>query len=116
MIGTFSFDIGMSISYVIKNVLKQDIGNGQMLDPLEPIIDPDLQEYKLQLAFSKGPGSYIGDLLNDLATTLHADIYYDMDGHLNVKKSLNFDEYKNVQNQWDFTEGSAEYISAQVNY
>ena len=116
MIGTFSFDIGMSISYIIKNVLKQDIGNGQMLDPLEPIIDPDLQEYKLQLAFSKGPGSYIGDLLNDLATTLHADIYYDMDGHLNVKKSLNFDEYKNVQNQWDFTEGSAEYISAQVNY
>ena len=116
MIGTFSFDIGMSISYVIKNVLKQDIGNGQMLDPLEPIIDPDLQEYKLQLAFSKGPGSYIGDLLNDLATTLHADIYYDMDGHLNVKKSLNFDEYKNVQNQWNFTEGSAEYISAQVNY
>lgn len=116
MIGTFSFDIGMSISYVIKNVLKQDIGNGQMLDPLEPIIDPDLQEYKLQLAFSKGPGSYIGDLLNDLATTLHADIYYDMDGHLNIKKSLNFDEYKNVQNQWDFTEGSAEYISAQVNY
>lgn len=116
MIGTFSFDIGMSISYVIKNVLKQDIGNGQMLDPLEPIIDPDLQEYKLQLAFSKGPGSYIGDLLNDLATTLHADIYYDTDGHLNVKKSLNFDEYKNVQNQWDFTEGSAEYISAQVNY
>lgn len=116
MIGTFSFDIGMSISYVIKNVLKQDIGNGQMLDPLEPIIDPDLQEYKLQLAFSKGPGSYIGDLLNDLATTLHADIYYDMDGHLNVKKSLNFDEYKNVQNQWDFTERSAEYISAQVNY
>lgn len=116
MIGTFSFDIGMSISYVIKNILKQDIGNGQMLDPLEPIIDPDLQEYKLQLAFSKGPGSYIGDLLNDLATTLHADIYYDMDGHLNVKKSLNFDEYKNVQNQWDFTERSAEYISAQVNY
>lgn len=116
MIGTFSFDIGMSISYVIRNVLKQDIGNGQMLDPLEPIIDPDLQEYKLQLAFSKGPGSYIGDLLNDLATTLHADIYYDMDGHLNVKKSLNFDEYKNVQNQWDFTEGSAEYISAQVGY
>ena len=116
MIGTFSFDIGMSISYVIRNVLKQDIGNGQILDPLEPIIDPDLQEYKLQLAFSKGPGSYIGDLLNDLATTLHADIYYDMDGHLNVKKSLNFDEYKNVQNQWDFTEGSAEYISAQVNY
>lgn len=116
MIGTFSFDIGMTISYVIRNVLKQDIGNGQMLDPLEPIIDPDLQEYKLQLAFSKGPGSYIGDLLNDLATTLHADIYYDMDGHLNVKKTLNFDEYKNVQNQWDFTEGSAEYISAQVNY
>ena len=38
MIGTFSFDIGMSISYVIKNVLKQDIGNGQMLDPLEPLL------------------------------------------------------------------------------
>ena len=83
-----------------------------MLDPLEPIIDPSLQNYTLSLSFSKGPGSYIGDLLNDLATTLHADIYYDNDGHLNVKKALNFDEYKNVQNQWDFRENNPEYISS----
>lgn len=116
MVGTFSFDAGMTISYIIKNVLKQDIGNGEMLDPIEPIIDPSLQDYQLELSFSKGPGSYIGDLLNDLATTFHADIYYDMDGHLNVKKALNFDEYKNVQNQWDFRYGDAEYISSQVNY
>ena len=116
MVGTFSFDAGMTISYIIKNVLKQDIGNGEMLDPIEPIIDPSLQSYQLELSFSKGPGSYIGDLLNDLATTFHADIYYDMDGHLNVKKALNFDEYKNVQNQWDFRYGDAEYISSQVNY
>ena len=116
MIGTFSFDAGMTISYVIKNILRQDIGNGQMLDPIEPIIDPSLQNYTLGLSFSKGPGSYIGDLLSDLATTLHADIYYDNDGHLNVKKALNFDEYKIIQNQWDFTEGSAEYISSQINY
>ena len=116
MVGTFSFDAGMTISYIIKNILKQDIGNGEMLDPIEPIIDPSLQDYQLELSFSKGPGSYIGDLLNDLATTFHADIYYDMDGHLNVKKALNFDEYKNVQNQWDFRYGEAEYISSQVNY
>lgn len=116
MIGTFSFDAGMTISYVIKNILKQDKGNGDMLDPIEPIIDPDLQDYVLQLNFSKGPGSYIGDLLNDLATTLHADIYYDLDGHLNVKKTLNFEEYKNTQNQWDFQYGDSEYISSQVNY
>lgn len=116
MIGTFSFDIGMTIGYVIRNILKQDIGNGQMLDPLEPIIDPSLQNYTLSLSFSKGPGSYIGDLLNDLATTLHADIYYDNDGHLNVKKALNFDEYKNVQNQWDFRENNPEYISSSVEF
>ena len=71
---------------------------------------------KIQLNFSKGPGSYIGDLLDDLATTLHADIFYDNDGHLNVKKSMNFNEYKNVQNQWDFKYGDAEYISSQITY
>lgn len=116
MIGTFSFDAGMTISYIIKNILKQDKGNGDMLDPREPIIDPDLQDYVIQLSFSKGPGSYIGDLLNDLATTYHADIYYDLDGRLNVKKTLNFEEYKNVQNQWDFRYGDSEYISSQVTY
>ena len=116
MIGTFSFEAGMTISYIIKNILKQDKGNGNMLDPIEPIIDPDLQNYVIELNFSKGPGSYIGDLLNDLATTYHADIYYDLDGHLNVKKALNFEEYKNVQNQWDFRYGDSEYISSQVTY
>lgn len=116
MIGTFSFDVGMTISYIIKNILRQDIGNGQMLDPLEPIIDPSLQDYAIELQFSKGPGSYIGDLLSDLATTLHADIFYDADGHLNVKKAMNYDEYKNIQSQWDFQEGDAEYISSSVAY
>ena len=116
MIGTFSFEAGMTIQYIITNILKQDIGNGDILDPIEPIIDPDLQQYQIKLNFSKGPGSYIGDLLNDLATTLHADIFYDNDGHLNVKKSMNFNEYKNVQNQWDFKYGDAEYISSQITY
>lgn len=116
MIGTFSFEAGMTISYIIKNILKSDKGNGDMIDPIEPIIEPSLQDYIIELNFSKGPGSYIGDLLNDLATTLHADIYYDNDGHLNVKNSLNFDEYKNVQNQWDFRYGDSEYISSQVTY
>ena len=102
MVGTFSLKKGTLINTAIKEILRQDRGNGQLLDPVEPIIDPFFQDYALPLDIDKGPGSYIGDLLIDLANTLHADIFYDNNGRLNVWRSLNQDEYKNVPKEWDY--------------
>lgn len=116
MIGTFALEKGTEISFALKEILNQDIGNGSKLDPSEPIIDPFFVGYKLPLEISKGPSSYIGDLLEDLANSLHADIFYDDEGHLNFWQSLNSDEYKNVGKQWDYHLGDQEYLSATVNY
>lgn len=116
MIGTFSLTKGTEIGTAIREILRQDRGNGQMLDPVEPIIDPFFQNYFLPVDIDKGPGSYIGDLLIDLSNTLHADIFYDMDGRLNVKKSLEQDEYKNVLKSWDYKDGDQEYLSTSIEF
>ena len=62
-----------------------------ILDPQEPIIDPYFQNRKIPITISKGPGSYLADLLNDLSTSFKADIYYDNEGRLNIWRSLNYD-------------------------
>lgn len=116
MIGTFSLPKGTKINVAIREILRQDRGNGQLLDPVEPIIDPYFQNYTLPVDLDKGPGSYIGDLLTDLSNTLHADIFYDSNGRLNIWQSLNQDEYKNVPKQWDFVRGDQEYIQTSVNF
>lgn len=116
MIGTFSLPKGTKINVAIREILRQDRGNGQLLDPVEPIIDPYFQNYTLPVDLDKGPGSYIGDLLTDLSNTLHADIFYDNNGRLNIRQSLNQDEYRNVPKQWDFVRGDQEYIQTSVNF
>lgn len=116
MIGTFGIDAGTTIDWAIREILHQDIGNGIVIDPQPPIIDPYFQQYKLPLDIMKGPGSYLNELLNDLAAMLHADIYYDNDGHLNMWRSLNYDDYKSLTKSWDFVYGDQEYVQAQVQY
>ena len=116
MVGTFSLPKGISIDKAIKEILNQDIGNGNKLDPAEPIIDPHYQSFTLPLDIDKGPGSYIGELLEDLANSLRADIYYDNDGHLNVWRTMDADEYKESVKQWDYYYGDQEYINNSINY
>lgn len=116
MIGTFSLKKGTLINIAMREILRQDRGNGQPLDPIEPIIDPYFQDYTLPLDIDKGPGSYIGDLLIDLSNTLHADIFYDNNGRLNVWRSLNQDEYKNVPKEWDYHYGDQEYIRTSISF
>lgn len=85
------FEVGSKISNVIHDILMMDIGNGMVLDPIEPIIDPDIGNQKLYKEFTMSAGSYYGDFLTEIMTSFGCDIFYDTLGRLTVRRVFNDD-------------------------
>lgn len=85
------FEVGSKISNVIHDILMLDIGNGMVLDPVEPIIDPDIGNQKLYKEFTMSAGSYYGDFLTEIMTSFGCDIFYDTMGRLTVRRIFNDD-------------------------
>lgn len=93
---TYVIPQGTKANKVIQDILLLPIGTGQPLDSIEPIIDLDFYNYAIPYEIKKEKGSYLGDVLIEIATSLNADIYYNIYGRLVVTKS-NDKSYKNMQ-------------------
>ena len=86
------FEYGAKISEVVNDILMLDMGNGQPLDPISPIIeDYALNSIYLYKEFTLSAGQYYGDFLNELATSYGAEIYYDNIGRLIIRRSFTDD-------------------------
>lgn len=85
------FEVGAKISNVIRDILMMNIGNDMVLDPIEPIIDPDIGEQRLYKEFTMSAGSYYGDFLTEVMTSFGCDIFYDTLGRLTVRRVFNDD-------------------------
>ena len=77
------FEYGAPIRDVIQDILTLNMGNGQVLDPIEPLIDEEsLNTVYLYKEFTLSAGQYYGDFLSELATSYGADVFYDNVGRL----------------------------------
>lgn len=85
------FEIGTKIEDVIRDILMLDIGNGFVLDPIEPIIDPDIAKQTLYRDYTLSAGGYFGDFLTEIMTCFGCDIFYDALGRLTVSRIFNDD-------------------------
>ena len=116
MIANYLIKQGTTIGDAIITILLQDQGNGYPLDPIVPIIDPYFINTVIPYDVEKGAGSYMGDILIELATMFKADLFYDNDGHLNFKRSMIGDENVQLPIIWDFYDIDSEYISSSIDY
>ena len=103
-----TFEIGSSVEQSVRDILMLDIGNGLVLDPIEPIIDPTIGKRKLYKEYTMSAGSYYGDYLNEIMTSFGCDIFYDNLGRLTVRRVFNDDiaywyAYKAPAWHFDFT-------------
>ena len=85
------FKIGANVRKVVTDILMLDMGNGLPLDPIEPIIDPEIAVQYLYKEFTLSAGQYYGDFLNELATSFGCEIFYDNIGRLTIRKSFTDD-------------------------
>lgn len=81
---TYVIEPGMLIEEVIQDILYTDKGNGQMLDPIPFIYDSSFKGKVTQATITEQAGSTYAALLLQLATQLGAEMFYDVEGHLNI--------------------------------
>ena len=64
--------------------MKTPKGNGEPLDPLDIIYHSAFKGKTTQATITKETGDTVGSIILDLATQLNAEVFYDIEGHLNV--------------------------------
>lgn len=86
-----TFEIGSKIDTVVRDILMLDLGNGYVLDPVEPIIDYDIGMNKLYKEYTLGAGEYYGSFMTELMTSFGCDIFYNNMGRLVIQRVFNED-------------------------
>lgn len=114
--GTYVIPAQSDINKVIKDILALPLGNGYMVDPITPFIDPIFKDYKTPYEIKKAPGSYMGDILIELANVLGADIYYDIEGVLTIMSGTTDISYSQQSSIWDFSDKELEYSNSSISF
>lgn len=119
MFETYKIEAQSKIGELIRETLMLEIGNGLPLDPIEPLIDGELEQAVTMAEIQLDPGRYIGDILSEISSMIGADIYYDVNGRLNVRRKFNDDVpfyyiYRGAW--WHFVDVHENYIQPSVNY
>lgn len=73
-----------TVKGIISDILLLESKKMTVYDNTEPIIDLKYINETLPYDIKKEVGSYLGDILIEIATSMNADIYYDMNGHLRL--------------------------------
>lgn len=109
----------INIYSFIEKILLADIGNGYATDCIQPIIDFNFFNKKLQADISLDNGNFVGNLLIELANTYGADIYYDADGHLifhRIFGDVSPASYQYIAPQWYFNDTNCDFLTQNNSY
>lgn len=116
---TYKVEAGSSIGEVVRCTLMLDLGNGQPIDPILPLIDPAFEQIKTIHDITLDPGTYLGEIFIQLASMLGADVFYDVNGRMVLRRVFNDDIpffyiYKGAQ--WHFNDLHEGYIEPTTDY
>lgn len=112
--GTYKVEKGKNAAQVIRDILLLDLGNGHVIDWIDPIIDPKMLTEVLPYDIIKSPKQYLGDILIEIANVLGCDIFYDTDGRLNIISGTADFSFTQQSAIWDYTDVLPEYSNANV--
>lgn len=120
--------VGSNISKLVKDTLMLNTyalsenivsPSKKPLDPVTPIIDIKYNKAVTQSEISCDQNSCLGDLFQSLVNGYNADIYYDINGHLQVADMTDgnrVDGYKYMACQWKYDAKDAFYGLSNFQY
>lgn len=114
--GTYLIPEGTRVFDAIINILLLDRGNGQVIDPITPILDVTYKNNVLPYDINKSPGSYLGDILIEIANVLGANIYYNTEGQLVLSSGTLDMSYSNKSPVYEFIDVLPEYGDSSLRY
>lgn len=99
---TYEIPVGSNIEEIIKTILGGDMGNGMPFDTREIIYNSAFKGAVTQVTISKSAGDSYGSILQELATQLSAEIFYNSMGRLTIVPIANVVDDINKPIIYDF--------------
>lgn len=124
-------NVGSSVDEAIKNTLMLNMqydsefnpdiyyGGDKPLDPVMPLVDRKYRDVKIRSKISIDANNYVGDIFTALADGYGADIYYDINGHLQFAEltdGYRVDGYRYMAHQWEFNNQNAFFGNGNFQY
>lgn len=81
---SYTIPVGSNIKKVIGDLLKTHTGDGSCLDGKSIFYHSAFKDKITQATISKEVGDTIGSMILEIATQLSAEVFYDVEGHLNI--------------------------------
>ena len=111
-------ETGDTIANLIRNTLLMNDGINPV-DSVRPLIDRYFYTQVIMEEISLNANEYIGTLFTNIADSYGADVWYDGDGRMNVRRKTaeNYvDEYEQKEVVYHFVDINANYSQSNINY
>ena len=105
--GDYKIEQGNKIYNIIKDILNLDMENGYVLDCKKPFLDPIYKDEIMPYTLIKNKGEQMADVLITLANVLGCNIYYDVEGVLNISNGTDDCTYAREGVIYTYNEQSA---------
>lgn len=106
--GDYKIEKGTKIYTIIKDILTIDMENGYVLDHKKPWLDPLYKDEVMPYTLIKSKGDQMADVLISLANVLGCNIFYDVNGVLNLTNGTDDCTYAREGVIYVFDENSKE--------
>jgi len=107
---------GTNIYDAIRDILQIDMQNGNIVDYIDPILDPNYKDEVMPYTLIKNKGTFLSDLLISLANILGCDIFYDSDGHLTIESGTEDITYSQKGVIYNFLVDTNEILEYSLDY
>lgn len=116
---TYKVEVGSKIGELIRCTLMLELGNGMPIDPIVPLIDNEFENMETISEISIDPGQYLGEIFEQVASMIGADVYYNTEGRLVMTRIFNDDVpfyYIYRGEYWHFDDIHSTFIEPSVDY
>jgi len=115
---TYEIPEGNDIEEIVKTILLTEMGNGDVFDTKEILVDEKLKGKKTQVTITKNAGETYGDILLELATQMSAEIFYNANGNLTLVpiSEVTDDKDKPLLGFFDADKGDLAQLSFDYDY
>ena len=113
---TYAIPVGEIIENIVRDILTMQKGNGEMLDGKVFVFDASFKGKKTQVPINKDAGSTLGSIILELATMLSAEVFYDIEGHLNFVPMGDVTTDSDKPVIWHYYEHKGDFGSASFSF
>lgn len=116
LMDAYEIPVGSPAISVIKDILNMSNGNGYNFDVQQLIYDSRFADFKIQATIKKESGDTISSIIDDIATQMSANYYYNDNGNFVLEyldETIN-DDSKPIS--WIFDENNNDLIELNMDY